>query len=182
MSWVGVRFSGRFSKQNRVCLSTGSKPLRASSRAPLPWAVERRTEQATNNKAQRTDNGRHRKGDDIAERLLNVVAQVRQVLPALELYAASKHVAKQLRSSSRQREPRSPARRELPFRVPSPLFLVPFPVLPAPPGMRRESAPATIPPARAHARSGSASPHILAGSPMDRPLASGRATVIHRTG
>jgi four helix bundle protein len=58
--------------------------------------VERRTEQGTRNKAQRTDNGRHRKGDDIAERLLNAVEQVRQVLPALEVDAASKHVAKQM--------------------------------------------------------------------------------------
>jgi hypothetical protein len=44
--------------------------------------VERRTEQGTGNKAQRTDNGRHRKGNDIAERRLNAVEQVRQVLPA----------------------------------------------------------------------------------------------------
>lgn len=58
--------------------------------------MERRTEQGTRDKAQRTDNGRHRKGDDIAERLLNAVEGVRQLLPALEVDAARKHVAKQM--------------------------------------------------------------------------------------
>jgi four helix bundle protein len=37
-----------------------------------------------------------RKGDDIAERLLDVVEGVRQLLPALQADSASKHVAKQL--------------------------------------------------------------------------------------
>jgi four helix bundle protein len=65
--------------------------------------MERRTEQGTRNKEQGTrnkeqgtDNGRRRKGDDIAERLLDAVEGVRRLLPALEVDAASKHVAKQL--------------------------------------------------------------------------------------
>lgn len=58
--------------------------------------MERRTEQGTKNKERRTDNRRRRKGDDIAERLLDAVEGVRRLLPALEADAASKHVAKQL--------------------------------------------------------------------------------------
>jgi four helix bundle protein len=58
--------------------------------------VERRTELGTRNKGQGTDNGRRRKGDDIAERLLDVVEGVRRLLPALQVDAASKHVAKPL--------------------------------------------------------------------------------------
>jgi hypothetical protein len=58
--------------------------------------MERRTEQGTRHEEQGTDNGRRRKGDDIAERLLDAVEGVRQLLPSLEVDAASKHVAKQL--------------------------------------------------------------------------------------
>ena len=58
--------------------------------------MERRIELGTRNKAQRTGNGPRRKGDDIAERLLDAVEGVRQLLPGLRLDAASKHVAKQL--------------------------------------------------------------------------------------
>lgn len=42
------------------------------------------------------ENCPRRKGDDIAERLLDVVEGVRQLLPALQADSASKHVAKQL--------------------------------------------------------------------------------------
>ena len=63
--------------------------------------MQRRTELGTRNKGQRTGNARRRKGDDIAERLLDAVEGVRRLLPALEVDAASKHVAKQLwRSAS----------------------------------------------------------------------------------
>ena len=63
--------------------------------------VERRTEQRTGNREQRTNNGRGRKGDDIAERLLDAVEGIRKLLPALDADAAAKHVAKQLwRSAS----------------------------------------------------------------------------------
>ena len=58
--------------------------------------MERRTEQKTKNKKRGTDNGTRRKGEDIAERLLDVVEGVRRILPALEVDAAAKHVAKQL--------------------------------------------------------------------------------------
>ncbi len=58
--------------------------------------MQRRTEQGTRNKEQGTDNGRGRKGDDIALRLLEAVEGVRQLLPALAHDAAAKHVAKQL--------------------------------------------------------------------------------------
>jgi len=63
---------------------------------PDKGRVERRTEQGTRNKEQRTENARRRKGDDIAERLLDAVEGVRRLLPALEVDAASKHVSKQL--------------------------------------------------------------------------------------
>jgi len=53
-------------------------------------------EQGTRHKEQGTDNGRRRKGDDIAERLLDAVEGVRRLLPALQVDLASKHVAKQL--------------------------------------------------------------------------------------
>ena len=53
-------------------------------------------EQGTKNKEQRTINVRRRKGDDIVDRLLDAVEGVRQRLPALQVDAASKHVAKQL--------------------------------------------------------------------------------------
>jgi four helix bundle protein len=56
--------------------------------------MERRIELGTRNKAQRTDNGPRRKGDDIAERLLDAVEGVRQLLPGLRLDAPSKHAAK----------------------------------------------------------------------------------------
>jgi four helix bundle protein len=58
--------------------------------------MERRTEQGTRKKEQRTENVRARKGDDIAEGLLDAVERVRPVLAALEADPASKHVAKQL--------------------------------------------------------------------------------------
>ena len=58
--------------------------------------MERGTEQGTRDKGQRTENDRRRKGDDIAERLLVAVEGVRQLLPSLEVDAASKHVSKQL--------------------------------------------------------------------------------------
>jgi four helix bundle protein len=60
--------------------------------------VERRTEQRTKNPEQRTLNEPtpRRKGDDIAERLLDVVEGVRGLLPALHGEAAAKHVATQL--------------------------------------------------------------------------------------
>lgn len=59
------------------------------------------TEQKTKDKQQATskpDAGERprRKGDDIAERLLDVVERVRRLLPALQLDSASKHAAKQL--------------------------------------------------------------------------------------
>lgn len=53
-------------------------------------------ELGTRNRGQRTENGPRRKGDDIAERLLDAVEGVRQLLPGLRVDAASKHVAKQL--------------------------------------------------------------------------------------
>lgn len=60
--------------------------------------MERRTEQRTKNPEQRTDNepAPKRKGDDIAERLLDAVEGVRGLLPALRGDAAAKHVATQL--------------------------------------------------------------------------------------
>ena len=57
--------------------------------------MERRIELGTRDKEQRTGNGR-RKGDDIAERLLDTVEGIRQLLPGLQHDSASKHVAKQL--------------------------------------------------------------------------------------
>jgi hypothetical protein len=52
----------------------------------------------TRNKGQRTGNepAPRRKGDDIAERLLDAVEGVRQLLAGLHDDAAAKHVAKQL--------------------------------------------------------------------------------------
>jgi hypothetical protein len=60
--------------------------------------VERRTEQRTKNPEQKTDNepAPKRKGDDIAERLLDAVEGVRGLLPALRGDVAAKHVATQL--------------------------------------------------------------------------------------
>jgi hypothetical protein len=60
--------------------------------------VERRTEQRTKNPEQRTDNepAPKRKGDDIAERLLDAVEGVRGLLPALRGDVAAKYVATQL--------------------------------------------------------------------------------------
>ena len=61
--------------------------------------VERRDEQGTRNKRQGTKNDRaggRRKGDDIAERLLDAVEGVRRLLPALRIDVASKHVAQQM--------------------------------------------------------------------------------------
>lgn len=60
--------------------------------------MERRIELGTRTRGQRTGNdpGPRRKGDDIAERLLDAVEGVRQLLPGLRVDAASKHVAKQL--------------------------------------------------------------------------------------
>lgn len=58
--------------------------------------MERGIELGTRDRGQRTENGRRRKGDDIAERLLDAVEGVRQLLPGLRVDAASKHVAKQL--------------------------------------------------------------------------------------
>ncbi len=58
--------------------------------------MERRIELGTRDKGQRTDNGSRRKGDDIAERLLDTVEGVRQMLPGLHEGAASQHVSKQL--------------------------------------------------------------------------------------
>ena len=58
--------------------------------------MERRIELGTRNRGQRTENGPRRKGDDIAERLLDAVEGVRQRLAGLRVDAASKHVAKQL--------------------------------------------------------------------------------------
>jgi four helix bundle protein len=58
--------------------------------------TERPTEQRTKDKRQEADNERRRKGDDIAQRTLEVVDRVRQLLPLLEVDVASKHAAKQL--------------------------------------------------------------------------------------
>lgn len=58
--------------------------------------MERRNEQGTRDKEQGTVNAGRRKGDDIVERLLDAVEGVRRLLPALQLDAASKHVAQQL--------------------------------------------------------------------------------------
>lgn len=60
--------------------------------------MERRTELGTRNKGQRTGNdpAPKRKGDDIAERLLDAVEGVRQLLPGLPKDPAGKHLAKQL--------------------------------------------------------------------------------------
>ena len=60
--------------------------------------MERRIELGTRDRGQRTGNdpSPRRKGDDIAERLLDAVEGVRQLLPGLRVDAASKHVAKQL--------------------------------------------------------------------------------------
>ncbi|MBU0661690.1 four helix bundle protein [Patescibacteria group bacterium] len=58
--------------------------------------MERRIELGTRTRGQRTENGPRRKGDDIAERLLDAVEGVRQLLPGLRVDGASKHVAKQL--------------------------------------------------------------------------------------
>jgi hypothetical protein len=58
--------------------------------------MERRIELGTRDRGQRTENGPRRKGDDIAERLLDAVDEVRQLLAGLRVDAASKHVAKQL--------------------------------------------------------------------------------------
>jgi hypothetical protein len=60
--------------------------------------MERGSELGTRTRGQRTDNdpSPRRKGDDIAERLLDAVEGVRQLLPGLRIDAASKHVAKQL--------------------------------------------------------------------------------------
>jgi four helix bundle protein len=58
--------------------------------------MERRIELGTRTRGQRTENGPRRKGDDIAERLLDAVDEVRQLLARLRVDAASKHVAKQL--------------------------------------------------------------------------------------
>jgi len=60
--------------------------------------MERRIELGTRDRGQRTGNdpSLRRKGDDIAERLLDAVEGVRQLLPGLRVDAASKHVAKQL--------------------------------------------------------------------------------------
>ena len=60
--------------------------------------MERGIELGTRDKGQRTGNdpSPRRKGDDIAERLLDAVEGVRQLLPGLRVDAASKHVAKQL--------------------------------------------------------------------------------------
>jgi four helix bundle protein len=60
--------------------------------------MERRTQQGTRNRGQGTENGREarRKGDDIAERVLDAVEGVRRLLVALHGTAAAKHVATQL--------------------------------------------------------------------------------------
>ena len=61
--------------------------------------MERRIEQRTRDKAQSNANGgdrARRKGDDIAERLLDAVEGVRRLLPALQVNSASRHVAQQL--------------------------------------------------------------------------------------
>ncbi len=48
------------------------------------------------NRWERGGDGPRRKGDDIAERLLDIVEGVRQLLPGLRVDAASKHASKQL--------------------------------------------------------------------------------------
>lgn len=58
--------------------------------------MDRRTEQKTGDNEQRTENRPRRKGDDIAERILSIVERVRQLLPSLQMDAASRHAAKQL--------------------------------------------------------------------------------------
>jgi four helix bundle protein len=58
--------------------------------------VERGAEQGTRNKGQGTENVRRRKGEDILERLLDAVEEVRRLLPFLQGDPASKHLAKQL--------------------------------------------------------------------------------------
>jgi four helix bundle protein len=60
--------------------------------------MERRIELGTRDKAQRTENAPapRRKGDDIAERLLDAAEGVRQLLAGLQGDPAAKHVAKQL--------------------------------------------------------------------------------------
>lgn len=60
--------------------------------------MERRIELGARNKEQRPGNdpAPKRKGDNIAERLLDAVEGVRRLLPALPGDAAGKHVAKQL--------------------------------------------------------------------------------------
>ncbi len=61
--------------------------------------MNRRTEQGPRNKNKQqgtVDRGGRRKGDDIADRLLDAVDGVRQLLPALQVDAASKHTANQL--------------------------------------------------------------------------------------
>lgn len=64
-----------------------------------------RPEQGPRNREQGPGNcrqlKRERKGDDIAERVLDAVERVRRLLPSLESRAASRHVARQLwRSAS----------------------------------------------------------------------------------
>lgn len=60
--------------------------------------MERRTQQGTRNRGQGTENEpeARRKGDDIAERVLDTVQGVRRLLPALRGTAAARHVAPQL--------------------------------------------------------------------------------------
>jgi four helix bundle protein len=58
----------------------------------MEWGIEL----GTRDRGQRTDNGPRRKGDDIADRLLDAVEGVRQLLPGLRADAASQHVSKQL--------------------------------------------------------------------------------------
>ena len=58
--------------------------------------MERRIELGTRHKEQSTENAPKRKGDDIAERLLDVAEAVHQLLPGLQGDSAGKHVAKQL--------------------------------------------------------------------------------------
>ncbi len=76
-TWRGVRRYERMEREREQ--GTGNK------------------EQGTGNKEQGTGNGRgRRKGDDIAERLLDAVEGVRRILPALQRDAASRHLAQQL--------------------------------------------------------------------------------------
>ena len=58
--------------------------------------TESGTEQKTKNKQQATSNRPQRKGDDIAKRLLDVVDDVRRLLPTLPSDPPAKHAAKQL--------------------------------------------------------------------------------------